>query len=342
MTARRTTTILASAAVLAGALVLHPTTAGGQAAPCEAPYSPVAFAEVYPAQDELPEVPGTDVTSEPQLTAPDTDGDGQPDTLAESPEQVTVTRGDGVVTLTAVGGGTPDVTGVPDIDGDGRDELAVVVPEGPDIGTYLVPGTVATGSTPVPDAGIKIFDAQSDVHLVPDATDRLLVSERITFAPDIPSITNMLDATDVLALGPGADASSAPPEAQYEGRLWRYADLGGSLALVMFQTVIDPGGDRTLTIVVAEGDGDVLELTSEPHPFFSNDPGPLGPLEVIVGSEGTFVRLSQSSRSGAADYLWSLDDPCTPYTGPAEATPPATTPTAPPAAPVAAEAAFTG
>jgi hypothetical protein len=327
VTARRTTTILGAAAVLAGAFALAPTTAGGQTAPCEEPYSPVAFAEVYPAQDALPAVPGTVVTSEPaRLDAPDTDGDGQ---------------GDALVALTAVGGGTPDVTGVPDIDGDGRDELAVVITEGPDLGTYLVPGTVAPGSTAVPDAGIKIFNAQADVFLAPDDTDRLLVVERITVAPDIPSITNMLDAAPTLALGAGADVSSDAPEAQYDGRLWRYADLGGSLALVMIQTVI-VDGDRTLTIVVAEGDGDVIELTSEPHPFFSNDPGPLGPLEVIVGSEGTFVRLSQSSRSGAADYLWSLDDPCTPYSGPAGATPTPTTPTAPPAAPVAAEAAFTG
>ena len=50
MTARRTTTILVAAAVLAGALGLAPTTAGGQTATCEEPYAPVAFAESYPAQ----------------------------------------------------------------------------------------------------------------------------------------------------------------------------------------------------------------------------------------------------------------------------------------------------
>ena len=112
--------------------------------------------------------------------------------------------------------------------------------------------------------------------------------------------------------------------------------------------------DGTLDLRVIEGDGDETLLTSDPRRPASQDPGPFGPIQVIVGSDGTFVRLDQSSRSGAASYLWSLTDPCTAYAGDPTATTIPTTSTAPgaapaapagpaaPATPVSAEAAFTG
>ncbi|QYG93805.1 hypothetical protein HC251_16150 [Iamia sp. SCSIO 61187] len=44
--------MLSAAALVSGALALVPITAGGQTAPCEEPYSPVAHAVVYPVEAE--------------------------------------------------------------------------------------------------------------------------------------------------------------------------------------------------------------------------------------------------------------------------------------------------
>lgn len=340
MTARRIIPALAATALGAATLVLIPTTAGGQSAGCSQPYSPVAFANAYPAQEALPEVPGTDVATEPAVdTTVDSDGDGVDDTIdATAGDSATITRGSGELVLTASGATSMSIASVQDIDGDGRDEIAVLVDEGLDAGTYLVPGTTPDGTVAVVDAGIVLDEVAALPVLQPDGTDRLIVWETAAFSGAAPA-TRIFDATDTLALGPGSDASGTQ-EQEWAGELIAFADQGGGVLSLVIGAV--PAED-ILTLRLVQGDGEELVFTSEPELAFSDDPGPFGELAVIVGSEGTFIRLLQTSRSGSGHYLWSVDDPCTAYTGPTAVAPTTTPiPTAPAAQPVATDATFTG
>lgn len=359
MAPRRTASLLASAALASaslatGLLVLAPGPAGGQANPCDEPYSPVAFAQAYPAQEELPEVPGDDVTVPvPTDVTIDSDGDGTADAVADGTTQVTITRGDGVVTLTAAGASSVSAYGVGDIDGDGRTELAVSVFDGPDEGTYLVPGTVPTGSAPVASSAVLANEgAGAGLVLVPDGSDRLVVVQPAVGVPPQRGLM-VTTATEVLDAGPGGDGS-APSGTYVEGTLEGFADLGdpGLAILVGDLRAFGPDGplaEPYVVIRVARGtplDLDLTDLTTQPEPYFPEYVEPVGGVTVIVGPEGTFVRLGQSSPSGSASYLWSLTDPCTPYTGPdgdggtTTSTVPADT--APPATPVRTTARFTG
>jgi len=342
MTARRTTTLLASAAIVAGALALVPTTAGGQTAPCEQPYSPVAFVGTPPStptDEELPEVPGSNIAIYPAPFPPDTDDDGSVDTLdGGQGDRATITRGSGVVELTATGASSVSVGGVVDIDG-GGDELYVSVSGGADEGTYLVPGTVPDGPSAVGDAGILLADGPGSAQLELDGSDRLLVS-RSTDAGT--PFLDTHDATDVLALGPGGDASTIGPEISREGLLLAFVEMAEpSLGMVIGTLSATDDALDLLLVEVSETPGEEIHLTSAPQDLYPNGSGAFGPLEVILGSEGMFVRLTQSSRSGTGEYLWSLDDPCTALV--ADTDPPLTTSSLAPASqPVAAEAQLTG
>lgn len=335
---RRTFTLLAAAAVLTGALALSPTTAGGQTATCEQPYAPVAFAESYPAQDELPDVDGEVVSSFLVLDQSfDSDGDGVDDTRTQEPDGVRITRGDGDVVLTSPGGAFP--VGVDDMDGDGRDEIAVQTSGD----LYLVPGTVPTGTTPVADAGVLMPFGAVEVRYLTDGSDRLLVRRPATNSlPE--DITDVLDGSDVLAIGPGGDAGSLAPSVTVPGEVRFVADLGGPLVLISGRNVGGGTPEARVELFLVDGTA-VIELTTLPERYQPEYVSAYGNVEVRNGPGGTFVTLVQASRDGAASYLWSLDDPCTPLVDDDGTDPPATAPTpptAPAARPVTAPATFTG
>lgn len=324
------------AGLCAGIVSLSPTTAGGQAAACEQPYAPVAFAESYPAQEELPEVDAEPVPMA-LVASPltfDSDGDGTDDTVERGPDGVTITRGDGEVVLTD--DGPANATGLGDIDGDGRDELQVQTSGD----VFLVPGTVPTGTTPVADAGIRLpFGAAGAVHLA-DGSDRLLVLRpEGNSLPD--EITDVLDGSDALDLGPGGDAGTLDPALTLLGQVRFTADLGdGPMVLVAGRSVADGTGNR-VELSIVEG-AEVIALTTLPERFQAEYVSEYGSVEILVGPDGTFVTLVQASRNGSASYMWSLDDPCTALDRGDSTPPPAPPGTAPAAEPVAAEAAFTG
>ncbi|HMJ75001.1 MAG TPA: hypothetical protein VK507_03460 [Iamia sp.] len=335
MTTRRTTTLLASAAIVAGALALVPTTAGGQTPSCDQPYAPVAFAELYPAQETLPVVDAEVVSTFLVLDQSfDSDGDGVDDTRTQEPDGVRITRGDGDVVLTSPGGAFP--VGVDDMDGDGRDEIAVQTAGD----LYLVPGTVPTGTTPVADAGILLPFGAAEVRYLTDGSDRLLVRRPATNSlPE--DITDVLDGSDVLAIGPGGDAGSLTPAVTVPGEVRFVADLGGPLVLVSGRSAADATADARIELFVVDGTA-IVELTTLPERYQPEYASPYGGVEVLDGPDGTFVTLVQSSRNGSASYMWSLDDPCTSLEVADPTTTTTTTPAATPAAPVAAEAQFTG
>jgi hypothetical protein len=343
MTARRTTTLLASAAIVAGALALAPTTAGGQTAGCDQPYAPVAFAELYPAQEALPPVDGNDVSLLLQRNPTfDSDGDGVIDLRDEEPGGgLRIVRGDGDVVLSEPGDGV-DAYGLGDLDGDGRDEFVVQVRDGTPGTSYVVPGTVPTGTMLLADAAIRMPNGTAGLTPVPDGSGRLL--DQIEPTNSVTDArTDIFDDATVLALGPGGDAGTLVPDLSVAGRALTFGDIGEPMLVLVTGRLVGPVDDTTIELVVVRGT-DVVVLTSAPEPYFPEYVEPIGRTEVVDGADGTFVRVDQTSRSGAASYLWSLDDPCTPLVVAAPTTT-TTTPTATPAtpaAPIAAEARFTG
>ncbi len=357
MTLRRSAPLLASATLVMGTVTLTPGPAGGQAAECTQPYSPVAFAVAYPNQEELPEVPGDDVTVPAGFDTPvplDSDGDGATDVVTEGAGQVRIGRGDGTVVLTVAGASLVQARGVGDIDGDGRGEILVAANGGADEGTYLVPGTVPATTQALTAVGTRLADGGRIVVLAPDRSDRLVVVEPIAPDPDDPDpsdlegSTRVLDAGDTLAAAPGDVSDGSSDEASYVGLLEAFAADRGDDVLTLVvgrvEGLLGPDADRRAELLLARPDGTTVRLTTAPRPLFPADPGPVGGVAVVTGPDGTFVRLGQASRSGAASYLWSLDDPCTPYAGSegTTSTTVVTTPRATPATPVTAAARFTG
>ncbi|HEX7134391.1 MAG TPA: hypothetical protein VF228_17590 [Iamia sp.] len=326
MTVRRTTSLLASAALCAGALALVPSTAGGQAPTCEQPYSPGGFARTYPQAESVPAPADATLVSEPidSSQAPvDMDGDGTDDTQLVDPFtlDVRITRGDGVLDLDAGGADFTATDGLGDLDGDGRDELGIQIDGGSDPGSYVVPGSTPVGATTVVAAGIRIADGEPLGTF--DGSDRLLI---------VGTDTDVVAASAVMDAGPGGDARGVPVTATAPGRAVTRADLGAGPAVIL--TVVEDGTRSLVTVLGA----DVVTLTTAPEPFLASSSG-AGAVDVLSGTGGAYVVLSNSQRSGAYAYIWSLERPCGPLLPGAAPPPPAT---APPAQPVDAEAAFTG
>lgn len=339
---RRNTTLVGAAAVCVGALALLPTTAGGQTETCDQPYAPVAaggrnvvdgeFGEEIPALDAALVSRSLVVTN-----GFDSDGDGVDDTVADEPGGgLRITRGDGDLVLTTDGPARAYRVG--DVDGDGRDEIAVLH-GGFQGGTYLIPGTTAAGTTTPTAAGIRMPGETDPLTYLDDGSGRLIAHiGEITSAAD--DRTDVFDAATVLALGAGGDAAGLTPEQSVPGTLQIVADLGGELVLLVGRTLGSPA-----RVEVTLVDGTTLtRLTTAPERLEQNAVAPYGSLSVLDGPDGTFVRLDQSSRAGGASYLWSLDDPCTALVVDDDTTTSSTptTPTAPPAQPVPGEADLTG
>lgn len=331
-------------ALVAGGAVLAPPQAGGQdPGGCTQPYAPVAFAHAYPAQEQLPTIDAAEVPQEDVVRSGivpfDSDGDGTDDVVSSLPGGgVRVTRGDGVVDLTAAGAlnlGANGASGLGDLDGDGRDEFQVLAYDapGPDEGTFLVPGTVATGTQALSDAGISFLPAGGLLVDPGDGSGRLLWTTSATTNLD-PS-TAVFDTAAVMALAPGSTTSGLTPSPVLDGELATVADLGDpEAALVTVDLLSDGSGENRSATVTLVRAGVVTRFTTEPELYLPNDPG-IGGVTVLDGPGGTFLRLMQTSRSGSGHYLWSLTDPCTALAA-------EELPAAPPAAPVDAEARFTG
>lgn len=339
---RRTTaaTLVAGALVASGALLPTSGATSQEAPGCAPPYSPVAYAEVAPAQEELPAVDAAPVGSTPPLRPPfDSDGDGIDDVVTVTDgSEARISRGDGDVVITLPGGAFAAVGGVGDLDGDGRDEVAITI--GPDAeagsGLYVLPGTTPPGTATAADVGIRVGIARSGAWGIPDGSGRLVVSTLSESGDSAASA--VLDGVAVLAAGPGTEPAGVTL-AEAPGQPTAYADLGDPQLALVF---VGPGPGDTVVHVV-EGTT-VTPLTHAPEPLWLlPGVGASATVTVLAGPDGRFVRLDLGSRSGTQAYLWSLDDPCTTLGSdddpPAEGT---VVPQAPPAAAVPAEATFTG
>lgn len=326
----------AAVALVMGGTVVIPARAGGQdPGTCSQPYAPVASVLVVSGGRGLPAVDADPV--EQQVIAPntpvDSDGDGEDDVLSGPGTTTAVTRSDGTVAFQSPASTPLDAYGVGDINGDGRDEIGLNVLDTAG-GSYLVPGTIGPGTHDPEVVGIHFALPALKLMAVEDGTDRLLA---IQIPGDPPNVggTWVYDGPSALALGAGGDGSSLTPTTSYDGMAALIADLGDpTRALVLARTEGEAEG-RTVEVVI-DRSGDLTRLTTAPEPSSTDEFGPFEGFSFLDGPDGTFLLLTQSSRSGTGAYLWSLTDPCTPLA--AEAAPPA----APPAAPVEAEATFTG
>lgn len=310
---------------------------------CASPFPPAATAtdgQVLPPLDATP-VSRT-ATVDPTF---DSDGDGTDDEVALLPGVgVEITRGDGVVTLTAPGVSSGSVLNAGDLDGDGRDEITAdaggATP--PDAGTFLVPGTVAPGTSPVSEAGIRVGDSPSSVVPVDDGSDRLLVAQPSGGSGatgGARATTGIYSARAVLALGPGADIASLEPSASAPGFPVAFADLGGDQDVVIVKDVAD--GTALLTLLRGPSDPIALTTTTSPSPVGPNDSADL---LVLSGPAGDFVDLSVSNGVSTTAYRWDLGDLCAGAVPPVDDGPPiddAPTP-APAAEPITTAATFTG
>lgn len=335
MAMRRALSVLGAGLVTAGAMSLGSAPVGGQAA-CSEPYSPLATAELYPAQESLPAV-DADVVSvafDTSQNPVDMDGDGADDTQLVDPftNNVRVTRSDGVLDIDTGAADFVATDGLGDLDGDGRDELSVIVSGGAIPGVFVVPGATPPGQASIA-ATIRLRDdGVSELIGVDDGSGRLLVIGG--------GETEVLDGSEVMAVGAPGDATGVTGQSvtgDAEGK----ADLGGSGPDLV--VLVEEQADRGLVTLLGD---ETLTFTTSPEtwrpPYVAGGAG----AEVLAGPDGVFVTLASDDRSGATAWMWSWTRPCGPLLAPTETTVPATAPvtppTAPPAAPVAADARFTG
>lgn len=298
---------------------------------CAQPTSPTASARTAPDGEQLPPV-DADPVSIPIVRGGDldTDGDGVADDAALTDDgTVIITRSDGDVALT--GQDSFELSGVGDLDGDGRDEVGVAVRRGPSVASFLVPSPLAPGSYDLTAVGIATGPGY--LEGIPDGSGRLArVRTGASGSMDgTDTVTDVLDGAAILAVGAGGDASPVPPDATAPGipvvvAAFGAADAPGAVI------VARPVGDA-VEIRVLDG-AKTLVLTTRPVPFRANPDDPVGSVEAQSGPSGRFVTLTHTDTSGSTTYRWALDGRCGP--------PPAPPTTSPPATPIPADAVFTG
>ncbi len=334
---------LALPLVLPLAIAMPAGIAGGQDPGCAQPYSPVASTTTEPDTGPLPTVAASPVSRgvPARPVRFDSDGDGVDDTVTGGPGQVTISRGDGDVVLTAPGTPAADAYGVGDLDGDGRDELVVYGSEAaaPNDHSFLVPGTVSAGTATFAEVGIDVAETNDDVVPVGDEAGQVLI---VSAFEDGTSSTEFWDGETLLVPGPGGSTATLRPSFASGGTPVAFAGQEGPRDLIV---LVNDLGDHTEVNHVAD-QGDFTHLTSAPEPYQQGYPGP-GDAAVLVGPDGTFVRLTLTDRGTSTSYLWSLEDPCTPLgidepTPPTAAPPGGSSPSAPAAQPITTAATFTG
>lgn len=322
----------------AGALAAQPTRTDapdsvGQATGCEQPYEPWFQASTYPETVPVPSL-GEPINYGPE---PDTDGDGIPDTIVDAGNggtyaSMTITRGDGVITLTP---GTHDYVyldayGRPpgDLDGDGRDELIIGVDQQGE--QYVLPGATAPGTHAIDDVGIFTDAALNGTVPVGDQD----ADGKGDVAGSNGAEIEVLSGAEIMAPGPGAAIGPLTSITTY---------VGSNVT----SAILIPGEEPTIITGRVE-DGVRLTVHAQPpvelaaRNVYTEYTGGVGTIGVYQQDGDTFVSQSASDRSGSSIAIWNLTDPCSRYVAPTEVPTTPAEPEAAPAMPVEGTAGYTG
>ena len=301
--------VIATVGTMVAATFAVTGSASGQSGPgCAAPYPPVASQRL--GFDGSLAVPGSEVTVDQLESTPELDdaGTARVDTGRPAGPTLVVIRPSGDLELTR-GGATLFGSSAGDLDGDGEDEVWVFELS-PDLRTLLAgyvvwsgtaPGAhdVATVGTRAP-AGVSVGATTWDGDAVPDL---FIVTDT---EPSMRSGTTViLSGADLVAAGPGGDASSGAELRRVEGVAGAVARFGAGDEVVTVSAEADGQGER-----VRSDDGTrSIEFTTVPDEYQPDNRSVGG----VVASERGGVRyltITNSNRGGAISWTWSLDEPC--------------------------------
>ena len=329
---RRRSAVIATAGTMVAAATFAVTgSASGQSGPgCAAPYPPVASQRL--GFDGSPAVPGTEVTVDQLESTPELDdaGTARVDYGRPAGPTLVVIRPSGDLELSRAGA-TLFGSSAGDLDGDGEDEVWVFEAS-PDLRTLLAgyvvwsgtaPGAhdVATVGTRAP-AGVSVGATTWDGDAVPDL---FIVTDT---EPSMRSGTTViLSGADLVAAGPGGDASSGAELRRVEGVAGAVARFGSGNEVVTASAEADGQGER-----MRSDDGTrSIEFTTVPDEY-QPDNRSVGGVSASERNGVRYLTITNSNRGGAISWTWSLDEPCV-QIGP-RATPasgdPAPTPSAAP------------
>lgn len=279
---------------------------------CDEPTPPIQSVDQYSGSAEtLDELAGADRIVAPSAAAPpDSDGDGVPDEIVAKErfdDPAVVVRGDGRLELTQPGMAS-FISGVDDLDGDGRDELVVVMEDaestesGTTVRAYLVPGSTPPGTHDPAEVGVRLATGVFST----DDRDGDGVPELIEHAFTGP--TRVFSGAAVIALGPGGDATGLEPMFGLPGVLQAVADLGEGRTVLVTGEMDD--GDGPAGLLHVGDEAGVRSFTTAPEPWVPDYVSTFGSLHLIDGPDGMHLDLYQSDRSAARAYRWALDAPC--------------------------------
>lgn len=283
----------------------------GTATPCTDARAPTGFARIYPDGEQLPVVPGTNIYRSGQRSAadalamPDTDGDGTPDELLIGPgATAALRRHDGTIKFTSsdTRWNVTSVLPVGDLDGDGRDEVAVMEraaasTAGPALATWITAEALRPGDVDVATAAGLVVDAITLIGVPGVGTERVVLTGDLGLASA--GSTRVVDRSELGAAVRGPSSA-----------------VGGWQLPGTFIGTVDTGTDRmVLATATAAEDGAVLRLgdahtcqalTTRPRPWLVGYTRPVDDPEVIVGGAATTVTLMQNQRDGSWGYRWQL------------------------------------
>ncbi len=290
-----------------------PVTLAGADPDCGEPMAPTAHAQIYSSGEELPPTSGTDVFrsgwARTRLDLQvDTDGDGVRDEQLPrdvGTDPVALRRGDGVVTFVTSRPHSEagSLLGLGDLDGDGRDEIAVTVEDvsagyGGLVETRIVPGSTPAGEVDVSSVGTPV---PGSLLATAGQVDGLAVDELLltTFGPSLEAGAPTAVVTRS-ALAAAVGGGAVAPELRLPGSFLGWVDHHGTRLLVTGERLTGGAG----VVVRVGGDGTCRAFTTVPEPLFASSA--VGRPQLLVSSSGVDVVLLQNDRSGSDGYLWRV------------------------------------
>lgn len=323
---RSSRAVLALTALAVGSGIASVPVAGRSAPtpqpPCSSPYRALATAiHTAGSQEELPVVAGESLTDARLLPAPDSDGDGAPDTVVATGANAgpaSITRGDGTLTFAQEGKTVSSPENAGDLDGDGRDELTVTVrPEGTPLHApfdrYLLAGTTVPGAHDPSDIGLRVTSNSRPIA-DQDGDGRADLVHSPSAGP-----TRFWSGSGLYAIGAPGDARDVEPFLEVPGQLVSFADLGGSAPTVVTIEIgerpAEAGRPPTPAVVHLVGDRQARRFTTAPHGYSRQASGSPGRVELLQSGDEISLVLRFSTRSGGVAYLWRVDAPCGPLDG---------------------------